>query len=497
LQLFEDLWPIDIVTTGHRVQYFRSYLMAESASATITATEVAAAGTVPAHWLYSITLHDTGTTTAGTFWFAWSPGQDYLATSPIGVTSPAGWASNITHGGSSDGYAIEWVAVSSSSDVAAGGSRSGFSFTSNDPPSAVFGNSVFYPTTPVPTSFIYSGAPFQDPSGNSDPGAQFVATEVACFLPNTRILTDQGEIAVEKLQVGDAIVTLSGQTRRLCWIGQGRALSTRGQRNAATPVIVRKGALSDNVPNRDLHVTKGHSLFLDGVLIPAEFLVNHRSILWDDQAREVTVYHLELDTHDVLLANGAPAESYRDDGNRWLFRNVNERWALPAVPPCAPVQTGGPIVDAVWRRLLDRAGSRPGLPLTDDSDLHLLADGVRLDAEMRMGDFYVFTLRNLAADVRLMSRAVIPQETGTVRDARCLGVSVRRIVVRQGTRSCMVPASDPLLAQGFHAYEVDNGARWTDGNAVLPTAMFDGFTGPVDVTVYLGGITHYIEGIAA
>jgi Hint domain len=30
----------------------------------------------------------------------------------------------------------------------------------------------------------------------------------------------------------------------------------------------------------------------------------------------VSIYHLELDTHDVLLANGAPAESYRDDGNR-------------------------------------------------------------------------------------------------------------------------------------------------------------------------------------
>jgi Hint domain len=470
--------------------------MAESASATITATQVAATETVPAHWLYSITLNDTGTTTAGAFWFAWSPGQDYLDTAPIGVTSPAGWASNIVNNGSSDGYSIEWVAISQSSDVAAGGSRSGFSFTSNDPPSAIFGNSVFYSGTPVATSFIYSGAPF--PQNGSDPGAQFVATEVACFLPNTHILTDRGEIAVEKLRVGDAIVTLSGQTRRLCWIGQGRALSTRGRRSAATPVIVRKGALGDNVPNRDLLVTKGHSLFLDGVLIPAEFLVNHRSILWDDRAQEVTVYHLELDTHDVLLANGAPAESYRDDGNRWLFQNANDGWDSPPMPACAPVVTGGPIVDAVWRRLLDRAGPRPGVPLTDDSDLHLLADGVRLDAVMRTDDGYIFSLRNpAAADLRLLSRAAVPQEMGTVRDARCLGVSVRRIVIRQGMRSRTVLASDPLLAQGFHAYETDNDARWTDGNAVLPPAMFDGFTGLVDVTVYLGGINRYVEGIAA
>ena len=73
-------------------------------------------------------------------------------------------------------------------------------------------------------------------------------------------------------------------------------LATRGRRTAATPVIVRKGALADNVPNRDLRVTKGHALYLDDVLIPVEFLVNHRSILWDDRAQEVTIYHVELES---------------------------------------------------------------------------------------------------------------------------------------------------------------------------------------------------------
>ncbi|MEA2771565.1 MAG: hypothetical protein QOD93_4527, partial [Acetobacteraceae bacterium] len=68
---------------------------------------------------------------------------------------------------------------------------------------------------------------------------------VPCFLPGTHILTDRGEVLVEKLQVGDTIVTLGGRTRRLCWIGQGRALATRGRRTAATPVILRKGALAD------------------------------------------------------------------------------------------------------------------------------------------------------------------------------------------------------------------------------------------------------------
>ena len=84
-------------------------------------------------------------------------------------------------------------------------------------------------------------------------------------------------------------------------------------------------------------MTKGHSLYFDGVLIPVEYLVNHKSILWDDNAQEVEIYHVELATHDVLFANGAPAESYRDDGNRWLFRNANDGWDQPAkspMPPC-------------------------------------------------------------------------------------------------------------------------------------------------------------------
>ena len=66
---------------------------------------------------------------------------------------------------------------------------------------------------------------------------------------------------MERLAVGDLVLTQSGVTRPIVWIGMGRVLATRGRRNAATPVIVRKGALADNVPHHDLRVTKGHSLY--------------------------------------------------------------------------------------------------------------------------------------------------------------------------------------------------------------------------------------------
>ena len=318
-----------------------------------------------------------------------------------------------------------------------------------------------------------------------------ILLEVACFLPGTLILTDRGEVAVEDLQTDATIITSSGQQRRLSWIGQGRALATRGRRGAATPVIVRKGSLSDNVPHHDLHITKGHSLYLDGALIPVEYLVNHRSILWDDHAQEVTIYHLELDTHDVLLANGAPAESYRDDGNRWLFRNANAGWSQPPKPPCAPVLTGGPVVDAVWRRLLDRAGPRPGFVLTDDPDLHLLVDGERLDAGERRGTAHIFHLPTRPASLRIVSRAGAPAELGLTRDPRVLGVAIRRIALHQGVRFHVIESADELLTEGFYPFEPANFLRWTDGDAVLPEALFEGFDGPTELVLHVGGTTRY------
>jgi Hint domain len=79
---------------------------------------------------------------------------------------------------------------------------------------------------------------------------------------------------------------------------------------------------------------------IDDVLIPVEFLVNHRSIIWDDRAREIEIYHVEVRRHGVLLANGAPAESYRDDGNRWLFHNANAQWnRAPATALAAQPRT--------------------------------------------------------------------------------------------------------------------------------------------------------------
>lgn len=324
-----------------------------------------------------------------------------------------------------------------------------------------------------------------------DSGGTGTDISVLCFCAGTGIATPDGETLVEHLAVGDEVLTAEGTVRRVTWVGVGRVLATRGRRSAATPIIVRRGALADNVPHRDLHVTKGHGLLIDGVLIPAEFLVNHRSIMWDDRAQEVMLYHVELESHDILVANGAMAESYRDDGNRWLFANASERKDVPPQPPCVPVVTGGPVVDAVWLQLLERAGPRSGVPLTQDPDLHVLVNGRRLNSSSQHKTMHVFKLPSRCDEVRIVSRAAVPAEIGVARDPRPLGVAIRRIVLRQGSRFDIIKCSDPRLVEGFHKYEPAGGLRWTDGDALLPPTMHRGYRGRLEMLLEICATSQY------
>ena len=212
----------------------------------------------------------------------------------------------------------------------------------------------------------------------SDPGAaseaysvsvQSVATDytdnpatsgvvaVACYAAGTRILTPKGERAVERLEPGGLVVTASGRTRRIKWIGRrsygGRFLRGHTQ---LQPVRIHAGALGAGLPRRDLLVSPQHAVLVDGVLVPAESLVNGAGIV---RARldRVDYHHVELHSHDVLLAEGAPSESFFDDGSRALFHNFADyvaRYGRPdGAPPrcCAPRVVDGPVLAQVRGRL--------------------------------------------------------------------------------------------------------------------------------------------------
>jgi hypothetical protein len=310
-----------------------------------------------------------------------------------------------------------------------------------------------------------------------------------CLCRGTRILTSEGEVAVERLKVGDLVTTVAGVARPVTWIGWGRSLVTAANPQAR-PIIVRRDAIADGVPTRDLHVTKAHSLYLDGVLIPAEFLVNGYSIVEDSAAQVIEFYHIELPSHDVLFADGAPAESYKEDGNRDQFHNTDRPVvAAQEAEWFAPVHIDGPVMEAAWRRLMARSEFQCP-KLTTDPDLHVIADGQRVDAEHAEDGVYRFRLERAPDELRIVSRSASPAELGRNPDWRRLGVAIRSIVLRRADETRNLPHDWLGLSEGFHGAEAW-GARWTDGDAQLPNIVFCGLAGSFELLLTIGGDMQY------
>ena len=94
------------------------------------------------------------------------------------------------------------------------------------------------------------------------------------------------------------------------------------------PIRIKAGALGEGQPACDLLVSRAHAMYLAGVLIPAECLVNGTSIVAEQMTSDVHYYHVELDSHDVIWASGAPSETYIDEDNRWIFHNAKSFAAL-------------------------------------------------------------------------------------------------------------------------------------------------------------------------
>ena len=187
-----------------------------------------------------------------------------------------------------------------------------------------------------------------------------------CFAAGTRILTRRGEVSVEHLRLDDEAATLIGCAfRPVRWLGH-RTLGTAGhpRAHAVLPVRIEAGAFATGVPRRPLLLSPDHAIFIDGVLIPIKYLVNGATIS-QVHRRYVTYWHVELDVHDVVLAEGLPTESYLDTGDRAHFANGG---AVTTLHPsfaslaweamgCAPLIVTGCVLERVRRRLQRRASA--------------------------------------------------------------------------------------------------------------------------------------------
>jgi autotransporter-associated beta strand protein len=190
--------------------------------------------------------------------------------------------------------------------------------------------------------------------------------QATCFCRGTLILTDRGDIAVENLRIGDTVITYFGDLRPIRWIGRrGYSGVFATGKSGILPVRIARNALDDGVPQRDLLVSPQHAMLLDGLLIPAVALLNGRSIVQVETVDLLEYYHVELDSHDVILAEGAPSESFVDDASRTMFENAAEYLILypdtllKPVRYCAPRVEDGDAIESLRHRLTARADSAP------------------------------------------------------------------------------------------------------------------------------------------
>jgi hypothetical protein len=181
------------------------------------------------------------------------------------------------------------------------------------------GNTIYFlsnetlPTSSTP--FTASTEPFTPP----------------CFLAGTLITTPDGGRPVEALTIGDPVLTADGRTVPVRWVGRRTIVTAFGPRREHAPVEIAEGAFGPALPARPLRLTADHALLLDGLLVQAGVLVDGhtaRRMTATDLGERYTVFHVETEKHDLILAEGVPAETFLDNVTRRTFDNVAEFEAL-------------------------------------------------------------------------------------------------------------------------------------------------------------------------
>ena len=411
----------------------------------------------------SATLSLNGTTAAGT---------------TIGFTARNA-ALSIGNGYSAVGtsYAYRPYAISSTlmslqggDTIVVGTTLTGISFTRNTSP-GMDTLKLMDSTGTVETLAI------ADPYGNYS-GSNFLMTTSAgsstvtvnaCFATGTRIATADGAIAVEALRVGDLVRTASGAMRPVRWIGHRRVdMAAQPDPGLVQPVRIRADAMAPGVPCADLLLSPDHAVFVDGVLVAVHRLVNGQSIVVDP-VDTITYWHVELDSHDILLAEGMAVESYLDTGNRDSFDGVVTRlWPdfrgsaeIYAALGAAPLVTDAAVVHGIWQRLAGREGvAAHGRRVVPRLAVRMPGGGVSAST-LRPGR-HVFALSG-ATTVVLESDASRPSDRAPWGgDRRRLGVAVSRL------RADGVELGLDT-GHGWHGAENENGRRWrwTDGAAEI------------------------------
>jgi hypothetical protein len=182
-------------------------------------------------------------------------------------------------------------------------------------------------------------------SGNNQGGGGNNQGGHPCFLRGTMIRTADGDRKVEDQAVGDLLPTMFGGMRPIQWIGRypfKKSDASKPWVKGVLPVRIVRSALGPDIPDADLYVTQWHALFIDGVLIQAGSLINDTTIILYEAREydELEFFHVRLESHDVIYAEGAPTETLLNvDETAVNFADYLRRYGTPKTEeaPCVPI----------------------------------------------------------------------------------------------------------------------------------------------------------------
>ncbi len=191
----------------------------------------------------------------------------------------------------------------------------------------------------------------------SDFSFESIPLAPSCFAAGTLISTPNGPVAVEALAVDDMVLAAGNGPMPIRWIGH-RRFAAKGR---LAPICITKGTLGNT---RDLLVSPMHRLAISGfsvatlfdqgeVLVPAEALLDGDRI-YRKSGGEVTYYHILLDSHEILFAEGTPAESLfiGQDGSELSGFSQAARNEVLAIFPELEMATARPVLNTSEAALL-------------------------------------------------------------------------------------------------------------------------------------------------
>ncbi len=191
-----------------------------------------------------------------------------------------------------------------------------------------------------------------------------IETVIPCFTPGTMIATPTGERPVEDLKVGDRVITRDNGIQEIRWAGAKALTGAQlAHANHLQPVLIRAGALGDNLPEKDILVSPQHRMLLNTdkaamyfeereVLVAAKHLTFLEGV--DIVESSGTTYiHIMFNQHEVVLSNGAWSESFQPGDHSLDGIGEEQRQEILELFPELAEQTG---VDAYAsaRRALKR-----------------------------------------------------------------------------------------------------------------------------------------------